>query len=75
MEFEMLGTSEFFQDQIKQCRDFAGRATVKSDRDFWLKMAHRWEDLLQARQAGGIDATTHKFRFQRLRFAKRGRAA
>ena len=38
----MLQTTEFFQEQIKQCKDFAARTNNKSDRDFWLKMADRW---------------------------------
>jgi hypothetical protein len=72
----MLETTDFFEAQIKQCRDSAARSSNKNDREFWLKMANRWEGLLQTRQPG--DAGTHparKFRSQHLRFPKRRRAA
>ncbi len=72
----MLETADFFETQIKQCRDSAARSSKKNDREFWLKMANRWQGLLHARQLG--DASTHparKFRFQHLRFARRRRAA
>jgi hypothetical protein len=43
----MLDTADFFEKQIKDCTDTA------QDREFWLKMANRWEGLLQARQTRG----------------------
>jgi hypothetical protein len=49
----MLEPSDFFEDQIKECNTQAARAVDKSDREFWRRLAHRWEDLLQARQRGG----------------------
>ena len=69
----MLETVVFFEEQIKQCRDLAAQSTNKNDREFWLRMLNRWEALLQARQRdrGPGFETAHKFRFQRLRFAKR----
>jgi hypothetical protein len=68
----MLETFDFFEAQIKQCTDFAGRSANKNDREFWLKMAHRWEGLLKTRQLDGAATKTgHRFKFQRLRFAKR----
>jgi hypothetical protein len=45
----MLETADFFEAQIKQCRDSATRSNNKNDREFWLKMANRWEGLLHAR--------------------------
>jgi len=74
----MLETTDFFQEQIKQCRDFAARSTSKSDREFWLKMAHRWGALVQTRQPDGAGPKTGKnsrFRLHHLRFANRRRAA
>jgi hypothetical protein len=72
----MLQTTEFFQEQIKQCRDSAAHSHNKGDHDFWLKMAHRWEALLQIRQPdGGGLKTRYRFRLRNLRFAKRRRAA
>jgi hypothetical protein len=68
----MLQTTEFFQEQIKQCRDSAARSHNKGDHDFWLKMAHRWEALLQIRQLdGGGPKTRYRFRLHNLRFEKR----
>ena len=46
----MLETADFFETQIKQCRDSAAQSSKKNDREFWLKMANRWEGLLQARR-------------------------
>ena len=75
----MLETVDFFETQIKQCRDSAARSSKKNDREFWLKMANRWEGLLQARQPRNADTDpVQKFSFQRLRLArlaKRRRAA
>ena len=75
----MLETVDFFETQIKQCRDTAARSNKKNDREFWLKMANRWEGLLHARQPRNADADhVQKFSFQRLRLArlaKRRRAA
>ena len=46
----MLETSDFFEEQIKECNAQAARAVDKSDREFWRRLAHRWEGLLRARQ-------------------------
>ena len=69
----MLQTIEFFQEQIQQCKDFAARSHNKGDHDFWLKMARRWEALLQIRQPD--DAGRYRFSLHNLRFKKRRRAA
>ena len=75
----MLETADFFETQIKQCRDSAAQSSKKNDREFWLKMANRWEGLLQARQPRDADTDpVQKFSFERLRLArlaKRRRAA
>jgi hypothetical protein len=63
----MLEISDFFQVQvkiqtkkcqvqIKKCESLAEGAIDKSEREFWLQLAHRWEDLLRARQSGGSGA-------------------
>ncbi|MFZ2075321.1 MAG: hypothetical protein WAV38_01450 [Xanthobacteraceae bacterium] len=72
----MLETTDFFQDQVKQCRKLAADAHDKNDREFWLRLAHRWEGLLRAQQhdGGGVE-TVQKLRFERPIFAKRRRAA
>jgi hypothetical protein len=75
----MLDTADFFETQIKQCAETAARSSNKNDREFWLKMASRWEGLLQARQTHDADTgPVQEFSFQRLRLArlaKRRRAA
>jgi hypothetical protein len=62
----MLETNDFFQVhvkiqkkcqvQIKKCESLAARAIDKSEREFWLQLAHRWEDQLRAQQRGGSGA-------------------
>jgi hypothetical protein len=63
----MLETSDFFQVQvkvqtkkcqvqIKKCESLAAGAIDKSEREFWLQLAHRWEDQLRVRQCGGSGA-------------------
>lgn len=71
----VLEPIDFFQEQAKQCRDSAVHSTNKNDREFWLRMAERWEGLVKARHPGANVETVQKFKFQRLRFAKRSRAA
>jgi hypothetical protein len=49
------------ENQIKQCRSQAQTAAKKSDREFWLQLAHRWEALSQGRK----DAEVPKIRTRR----------
>jgi hypothetical protein len=74
MVVEMLETVDFFQEQIKQCHSLAVRASDKSDREFWLRLAHRWETLVQARQHGTLNVEVQTVRFERP-IRKRRRAA
>jgi hypothetical protein len=72
----MIETSDFFQDQIKQCRKLAADASDKNDREFWLRLAHRWEGLLRAQKHDGAPVeAVQKVRFERPIFTKRRRAA
>ena len=60
----MLEPTDFFQDQIRQCRNLAARANNKSDRDFWSRLANRWENLLRAQERGNTDGElVEKMRF------------
>jgi len=73
----ILHKTDFFQEQINQCRCLAAQASNKNDREFWMKMTQRWEGLLVARYS---DATApervQKIIFRaRRRFANRYRAA
>jgi len=72
----MLVTTDFFQDQVKQCRKLAADASDKNDREFWLRLAHRWEGLLRAQRRDGTSVeAAQKMRFERPIFSKRRRAA
>jgi hypothetical protein len=55
MVIAMRETADFFQEQIKQCNRLAARTSNKTDREFWPRLAHRWEELLQARQRGTLN--------------------
>lgn len=72
----MLETSDFFQDQVQQCRKLAAAAHDKNDREFWLRLAHRWEGLLrnQRRDGAGLEKV-QKMRSVRPIFTKRRSAA
>lgn len=67
----MLETNDFFQEQMKQCSDLAARASNKGDREFWLRLAHRWEELLR----GTLNIEVPTLRFERRIYTKRRRAA
>jgi hypothetical protein len=68
----MLEPTDFFQDQIRQCRNLAARENNKSDRDCWSRLANRWENLLQAQVRGNTDGElVEKMRFERPIFTKR----
>jgi hypothetical protein len=68
----MLEPNDFFENQIKQCRSQAESAANKSDREFWLQLAHRWERLSQLGRAGAIEAD-QKPRFERPFFGKKSK--
>jgi hypothetical protein len=47
----------FFEQQIKECRSSAAVSRNKNDREFWLKMAARWEGLIKTRQSGADEGS------------------
>jgi len=73
----MAEMTDFFQKEAQECRRLAARATEKNDREFWLRLAHRWESLLQQNGATKLE-TIQAFRPKRSvlekRFAKRSAA-
>jgi hypothetical protein len=72
MAMIMRETEDFFEREAKQCNDRAQRAANKSDRDFWLRLAQRWEELLRIREREAADAQPAKrYSFGRTRFTKR----
>jgi hypothetical protein len=80
MVIEMLETRDLFEEQIKECKGAAAKSANKIDREFWLKMAFRWEGLLKARQNNDGGPVLRPTRFRRSMLlarqaAKRRRAA
>src|SRR5690242_15428628 len=65
----MLEPNDFFQNQVKQCRAQAQSAANKSDREFWLQLAHRWE---RVSSAPSIEAD-QKPSFERPFFRKKSK--
>ena len=62
---------DFFQEQIKKCNGLAERAS-KTDREFWLGMARRWEAMPEAGERGALNVKV-KPTFERPILKKRGR--
>jgi hypothetical protein len=67
----------FFEEQAKQCNDLATTANNAKDREFWLQLGGRWEDLLRAQQRHGAEPQTVKttkmnFRANEIRKKARG---
>jgi hypothetical protein len=67
----ILEPNDFFENQIKQCRSQAQSAGNKTDREFWLGLAHRWERLSQPAHEGDIEAD-EKPSFEGPIFTKKG---
>jgi hypothetical protein len=44
---EMIEITDFFQKEAQECRRLAARAIKKNDREYWLRLAQRWECLMQ----------------------------
>jgi hypothetical protein len=70
----MSEMTDFFQKEAQGCRSLAAQAIGKNDREYWLRLAHRWEWLVQ--QKGGPKVETNQpLRRERSvidkRFAKR----
>ena len=67
----MLETGSFLQNEMR-CLDLAYRAVNEADRDFWLQLAHRWEEVLRVKKSAGPNfEAIHKLRFERPLFQKR----
>ena len=70
----IMQTNDFFQEEIRRCRSQAERAENKADRDFWLRLAQRWEDLVRARQENSKNVGKKPVRratFGHTRFVRR----
>jgi hypothetical protein len=64
--------TDFFRKEAQECRTLAAQATAKNDREYWLRLAHGWEWLLQ--QNNGTETAQPLRRGRSVlerRFAKR----
>jgi hypothetical protein len=43
-------TNEFFEAEAHECTALAQRAGNETDREFWLRLARRWEAMQQPRR-------------------------
>jgi len=71
----VLHKADFFQAQMNECRHLAVHSNNRNDREFWLKMAQRWQGLLEGQSDTNAPQRLEKIIFQRRRFAKQYRAA
>jgi|GraSoiStandDraft_45_1057281.scaffolds.fasta_scaffold623807_2 hypothetical protein len=74
----MRDTSEFFEQKSKECEALAERAENGIDREFWLRLARRWEELLQPRQSNHAEVVANpirKYGLGRTRFTRRRAAS
>jgi hypothetical protein len=66
----LLGMTDFFQKEALQCKDLASRARDKSNREYWLRLADRWEKLVQGQQSDVAPAQTELARRERRIYTK-----
>jgi hypothetical protein len=43
LKIAMLEMIDFFQKQAQECRRLATQVGGKNDREYWLRLAQRWE--------------------------------
>jgi len=43
----MSEMTDFFQKEAQECRRLAAQATKKKDREYWSRLAQRWEWLVR----------------------------
>jgi hypothetical protein len=54
---EMIHTTDFFQKEAQECRRLAAQAMGKNDREYWLRLAQRWELLAQQDDSPKLEST------------------
>jgi hypothetical protein len=64
--------TDFFQKEAHECKRLAAQASGKNDRQYWLRLAQRWEWLVQQNRSAEVEATRPRARSMvEKRFAKR----
>jgi len=61
---------DFFQRQAGECRRLAAQASGKNDREYWLRLAQRWEWLAQQNVTAKVKTAQPTTGLEK-RFAKR----
>ena len=77
LKITMLEMIDFFQRQAQECRRLATQASAKNDREYWVRLAQRWEWLTQQNVTAKIKTsrpTTPARSPLERRFAKRSAA-
>jgi hypothetical protein len=46
----MRDTNEFFEAKAQECTALSNAAGNETDREFWLRLAQRWEDMQRPRR-------------------------
>ena len=75
MVIAMRGPDNFHQVQIQRCNSLAERASDETDREFWVGLAHRWQELLETGRYGGPTPQDDLHNPRRKIYTKRWRDA
>jgi hypothetical protein len=70
----MVELTDFFQKEAHECRTLAAKAVHKNDREYWLGLALRWEEMLP-KQQGDADLRTVRSLRPRPVFARKPQRA
>jgi hypothetical protein len=46
----MSELNDFFQKEAQECRRLAAQARTKRDREYWMSLAERWQNMFRAPQ-------------------------
>jgi len=52
----MAEMTDFFQKEARGCRMLAAQARGKNDREYWLRLAQRWEWLVQQNDSPKLES-------------------
>jgi hypothetical protein len=70
LKIAMLEMIDFFQKQAQECRRLATQVSGKNDREYWLRLAQRWEWLAQQNVTAKVKTARPTTGLEK-RFAKR----
>jgi hypothetical protein len=61
----MRDTNEFFEAKAQECTALARAARNETDREFWLRLARRWEEMQHPRRRKRTQAEGVRLRRKR----------